>query len=182
MKRLSQETEISNLMNIEWFKVEYQPSTRHIKDKQVRKNTMNTRLSHIVHADLLKQAIADLKKERLRYIKATPITIDLPKICPECQKVGSPIITETERTKSGILDFNGNLRETLKTERWLRYNHRDGKHHRIGKYKIITIIPKDKRRTIKQIPCIQLKKSLDSDCLRKKFTHYLSGGNVYPLK
>ncbi|QLH03130.1 hypothetical protein C5F47_05990 [Nitrosopumilus cobalaminigenes] len=174
MKKLSQETITGNLMYVEWFKIEYQPSTRHIKDKQVKKNTMNIRTSHIIHAENLERAIADLKKERLTHIKWTPLTIDLPKKCPDCGKVGNPIIVETKRASDIIKDFKGNVIRKRKPERWLRYNHKDGKHHRIGKYEIITVVPKDKRRTIKQIPSIKLKKSLEYDSLgyRRRVGHY----------
>jgi len=166
MRRLSKETETSNLMEIEWFKVEYQPSTRHIKDPQVKKNTMEIRISHIVHADMLEQVKTNLKKDRITHVIATPLTIDLPKECPECGKVGSPIIiTNSPRVQDRKKDYEGNVIQQRKPERWLRYNHTNKKHHRIGKYKIITIPRKDKRRMPRQMPCIQLKKSFETDCL-----------------
>ena len=175
MRRLSIETETSNLMEIEWFKVEYQPSTRHIKDPEVKKNTMEMRMSHIVHADMLEQVKTDLKKERITHVIATPLTIDLPKKCPECDKVGSPIITtNSQRTQDVKIDYKQNVIEQREPERWLRYNHTNGRHHRIGKYTIITIPRKDRNRPPRQIPCIQLKKSLENDCLsyRKRIGTY----------
>jgi hypothetical protein len=149
-------------MPIEWFKIEYRPSTRHIKDKEVKKNTMSTSFSlPPVHVTQLEKIIQNLKNKRLRHIKAYPITIDLPKNCLECNKVGNPIITVQTRARVGKFDFQGTQIKKTNSERWLRYNHTNGKHHRIGKYEMITTISKDKKT--RQIPCIRLKKSLNKD-------------------
>jgi len=168
MRRLSTETETSNLMEIEWFKVEYQPSTRHIKDPEVKKNTMEMRMGHIVHADDLEYVKTNFKKERITNVTIIPLTIDLPKECPECSKVGSPIIVNSSRAQDKKTDYQGNVIQQKEPERWLRYNHTNGTQHRIGKYTMITISRKDKNRPPRQIPCIQLKKSLEKDCLEPR--------------
>jgi len=163
LKRTATQTETNNLLPIEWFKVEYQPSVRHIKDKEVRKNTMEIRLSHRVHADNLTQTIQILKKEGHSHINPIPDIIRLPLKCPVCHEIGSPTINKEKRAKFDDFDFRHNRIKQYK--RYLKYNHKNKKNHRIGKYKIITTIPKDNKRTIKRIPCIQLKKGLTRESL-----------------
>ena len=124
---------------------------------------MNTRKYVKVHASKLKQAIQELRKNKITHINPIPITVGLPLKCPECKKEGSPIIITRRIAKEGYLDYHGNVVKKSEPERWLRYNHTNGKHHRVGKYKIINMITGN-NKIIKR-PAIQLKKSLEKDCL-----------------
>lgn len=163
MRRLSKETEMGNFMETEWYTVEYQPSTKHIKDKEIKKNTMKTRKSIKVHESKLIEVTQELRKNKITHIDPIRITVPVPLKCPECDEVGSPIITTTSRAKRGYLDYHGNVVKKSEPERWLRYNHTNGKHHRVGKYKIITMISRNNK--IIKMPAVQLKKSLEKDCL-----------------
>ena len=164
MKRISKKTETHNELPLEWFIVRYQPSVRHIKDKQVRENTKKVRTSHRVHEDNLKQMLDDLKRDRLTHIEVIPDIIKLPLNCPVCHKYGSPTIIDDKRAKRSDFDYAGN--RIKQYEKYLRYNHPKGKPScRIGKYKVLKVIHMDGKRTNKELPKLILRKSLKPEDL-----------------
>jgi len=158
MKRISKKTETHNELSLTWYTVSYQPSVRHIKDKQVRENTKKVRTSHRVHKDNLKQMLDDLKRNRLTHIEVIPDIVKLPLKCPVCHSEGSPtIINDKRANKFSTFDFQGN--RIKQYEKYLRYNHTKGKSScRIAKYKIIKI--KHEGKMTKEIPSLVLRKSL----------------------
>lgn len=147
MKRIATKTETNNLLPLEWFIVKYQPSVRHIKDKEVKENTKSIRISHRVHSDDLLEMLKELKKQRLRFIETIPDIMKLPLKCPVCHEEGSPIIINERKANHPY-------------EKYLKYNHTNGKGCRIGKYKILKTNHADSKRTYKEIPCLVLRKDL----------------------
>ena len=115
-KSKSIQTPVSNLLPTEWFTIEHQPDVSWIKDKTVKKNTMMIRQRHgIHHSSVIKEVIQFYKNQKLRYVKAIPLTNDLPLFCPSCKQKGNPEITEDTRTELKTKKFN------------LIYNHQSGK-------------------------------------------------------
>lgn len=176
-KRKAEKTITSNLLPIDRVMIEYQPDVSHIKDKEVRKNTMNTRIRigpfPLEYKD---EIIQNLKKDKLRFIKVIPVTIDLPLKCPSCGKVGSPTINDNKRVRPSNTDYQGNeIKKQVKYEKYLIYHHEGKKNCRIGKYEILQ--RKRKSGIIKPTPSIKLKKSLDYDSLG-----YSRRVGTYPLQ
>jgi len=163
LKRIAIRTETNNLLPLEWFIVRYQPSVRHIKDKEVKENTKSMRISHRVHLDNLSEMLKELKKERLRFIEVIPDVLKLPLKCPVCGQVGSPTINDDKRAKLSDFDYQGN--RIKQYEKHLKYNHSKGKGCRIGKYKILKTNHIDGKRTNKQIPCLIPRKDLTREDL-----------------
>ena len=115
-KSKSTQTPVSNLLPIEWFTIEHQPDVSWIKDKTVRKNTMMTRQRKgRYHSSVIEEVIQFYKNQKLRYVKAIPLTNDLPPFCPSCKWKGTPGIIEDTRTELKTKKFN------------LIYNHSSGK-------------------------------------------------------
>jgi len=153
MKRISTKTETSNELPLDWCTVSYQPSVRHIKDKEVLENTKSMRISERVHVDDLKNKLAELKKQRLRFVETIPDIRELPLECPVCHKEGSPIIIKEKKANHP-------------PEKYLRYNHTKGKPPcRIGKYIIKKLIYVDGKRTNKEFHYLILRKSLKPEDL-----------------
>ena len=152
--------------------VSYQPSVRHIKDKECKENTKMMRISQRAHVANLPEILENLKKQRLPFVEVVTDVWPLPLECPVCHEDGSPTI---------IKERKANHEE----EKWLRYNHTKGMPScRIGKYKILKISHRDRKRAEIEIPFLILKKDLKEGNLvhTRKVTHRLSGWKSYSLK
>jgi len=153
LRRISTKTETSNLLPLDWHIVSYQPSVRHIRDKEALENTKSMRISERVHVDDLKNKLTELKKQRLQFIEIIPDIMELPLECPVCHEDGSPTI---------IKERKANHNE----EKWLRFNHTKGKPPcRIGKYIIKKLIYVDGKKINKEMHYLILRKSLKPEDL-----------------
>ena len=154
MRRIATKTETSNLLPLDWCIVSYQPSVRHIKDKQVLENTKSMRISERIHMNDLDNKLKELNKKRLRFIETIPDIMELPLECPVCHEEGSPTISNEKKANHP-------------PEKYLRFNHTKGKPScRIGKYIIKKLIYADGKRTNKEMHYLILRKSLKPEDLR----------------
>jgi len=172
LKRIATKTETNNLLPLEMCTVSYQPNVRHIKDEECKENTKMMRISQRAHVDNLPEIFEQLKKQRLPFMEVLTDEWPLPLECPVCHEDGSPIIIKERKANHS-------------EEKWLKYNHTKGKPPcRIGKYKILKISHKDRKRIDTEIPFLILRKDLKEEDVvpKRKNTYRLSDWKSYSLK
>lgn len=114
-KSKSKQTPISNHFPIGLFTISYQPffprgAKRKLRDENGKLiyNLENSRIKtgHIFSEDEIDNVVKSLKEQGYKKIKKEELTINLPRICPVCHRLGSPSKRKDTRfkLKDKILD------------------------------------------------------------------------------
>ncbi|MBI4131022.1 MAG: hypothetical protein HY476_00845 [Nitrosarchaeum sp.] len=113
-KSKSKQTPVSNHLPIGLFTISYQPffprgSKRKIRDENgklihnLENSTITT--NHIYTKDELDNVIQTAKEKGYKKVRKNELTIDLPRLCPICHRLGSPSKSRPRfRIKDKMLD------------------------------------------------------------------------------